>query len=97
MKSCEIHLGYFKQGDDLHGCIQKSKTPADALLLHSQMLIEIAKHLVKIHDLVGQQPIELDADAHHIGLIGPDELVNELIKQELADAVEEDEGEEEAE
>ncbi len=96
MKSCEIHLGYFKQGDDLHACIADSKSPAEALKAHSEIMTDVAKHLAKVHDLVACYPpgeIELDADTHYIGLTGPDALVDELIKQELAEAVEEEEDE----
>ena len=89
MKNYTIWLPYYKQGDDLAHCL-KDNGPQQALREHAEVLMCAAKQLTDIADLVGDTEIELDADTHHIGISGPQELLDLLVEKELVDVYEDD-------
>ena len=45
MKTVEVFLGYFKQGDDLSHCLGQVENPVDAIDLHADMLSDVVDHL----------------------------------------------------
>lgn len=91
MKKAEINLPYFKQGDDLNNCLEQSKTIEDGLALHASFLKQAADQLLKIRQIISEKlEISIYADAHHIGISGPDEVINMLVDSQLADFVEYD-------
>jgi hypothetical protein len=87
-QTVDIHLGYFKQGDDLFDCIEKTKTPQEALKLHADTLRSVADHLDKIVCVVGDKKIKLEVDCHFISLTCDEKLANELVGADLADTQE---------
>ena len=96
MKTCEIPLGYFKQGDDLAGLLEKADSPQHAFRLHAMLMQEVGFDLDRIAEKVGKYPqdqITVNADTHMISLEGPDELVDELVESDLAVLPVEDEEE----
>jgi hypothetical protein len=91
----DVHLDYFKQGDDLNHCLSQAANPQEALKMHADAMRSVAEHLDKIAAMVEGQSIEIDADTHHIGLACEEELAKKLIEAELADRVDYDEDVEE--
>ena len=98
-KTAEIHLGYFKQGDDMHQALEKSKDVAEALETHSDWLQGTSEHLLAIKKSIDdynastkktceENEISIHADTHYIGITGPAKFINKLIKDELATAEE---------
>lgn len=91
MKSAEIHVGYFKQGDDLQGCLSNCDNhPIEALSGYASMLKDCSTHIDRIFHIIVTnykdkiKEIEITADCHFIEISGPDELIDELVKQDLA-------------
>jgi len=101
MKTVEIHLGYFKQGDDLCHCLEATSNNVDAFRMHAKMLYECAKHLDKIADVLNTHPkadMKIDAGTHFIGIDGDEKVLNILVEKDLATVSEwEDEEEDEDE
>lgn len=87
MKYLEIHLPYFKQGDDLNCCLDSEKTKREAFFAHAEMLNYAASQLKKIGELI-DETVEVDADTHHIGINCSDEIAEKLISLELAEVPE---------
>jgi hypothetical protein len=88
MKRIEVHLGYYKQGDDLYSCLEKSGgDPIKGLRLHAESMKSVSEHLVALADAVEKsgEKIEIQADTHFIGIDCSDELADSLISKELAD------------
>ena len=86
--SGEIHLGYFKQGDDLHGCLDHCKGKAvPALRGHAELLRDCAIHLDKLAEYIGKckGKFVLDGDTHFIGICGPEQEMLELVKLGLVE------------
>ena len=93
MKTAEIHLSYFKQGDDLQSCLEGADyNIIEGLENHSQMLQHCSNHLNKIKNLIKKQKnikeININADCHFISIEGPDSFIDELIENDLAEIVE---------
>lgn len=86
MKSCEIHLPYYNQGDDFNNCLRTFPPITKALKYHSNQLQYAANMLLEIKKLIDKFPGEttIDADCHYINLTGSDELVDALVAAELA-------------
>ncbi len=84
VKDAELHLPYFKQGDDLRGFLQeKGATSASALRRHASMLrsaVETLEDLARVAEEVPEFEIT-DVDTHHIGVRGPKKLVDRLIEE----------------
>mgnify|MGYP001172712982 CR=1 FL=1 len=93
MKSYEIHLPYFKQGDDLAGCIESAEGDVvKALELHAEMLDDAAHILMKIKNVIEEakasKEVYIEADTHFISIEGPKEVLSSLIDNELVEVIE---------
>ncbi len=83
----EIHLGYFKQGDDLNGCLRDVAHKSEAFHEHARLLKDCAAHLHSVGVIVGKYSDDLVtvcADTHCITIDGPEKMLQELINAELA-------------
>jgi hypothetical protein len=89
-------MPYFKQGDDLNGCIEKDdngvvdakKTLAnyEALLLHASEMVR------RINDNIPEgSNVILEGNTHYIGIEGSDDIIQTLVGLELAQVDEDDE------
>lgn len=79
----DVWLPYYKQGDDLHSCLEGS-TPWEAMRKHANLL-ECAKNtLEKIADYIEGKDVEVYADTHLIGLELNKEIADILVKEGLA-------------
>jgi hypothetical protein len=92
LKTAEIHLLYFKQGDDLQACLEGADyNIVQGLENHSEMLKYCGRHLDKIRNLIKNKyfkeikNIKIDADCHFISIEGPDDFIDELVEKELAE------------
>lgn len=83
MKTVEIHLPYFKQGDDL-GSFLKECSPAEAFLNHAAMLECAVEQLKSIAAMINNKEVEVDADTQSILISGDTALMNKLIESNLA-------------
>ncbi len=86
-KFAEIRLGYFKQGSDLGKCISECGDLVAGLKLHKSNMESVADHLGKIAKIINNYSVSLvkiNADTHHIGISGPAEMIDELVKDDLA-------------
>lgn len=104
----EIHLPYFKQGDDLAGhiencggnCIEGLRSHAESLRAAATILDRIAE--IATGDLPkavtarlsGRCPLNIDADTHMIMASGETEILQKLVNEEIADPWEPEEEEE---
>jgi hypothetical protein len=79
MRSAEIHLPYFKQGDDLGHFLENSDNIGVALMAHAEMLKEASNILVSVKYIVDGHNVKVDADTHMIFIEGPDEVIQRLI------------------
>ena len=85
----EIHLPYFKQGDDLRSCIVKGengKTDVRATLKNHINLLSISIEILQqIHDNVFPcQNLDIDGDTHWISISGDPIVIDKLIQKRLA-------------
>lgn len=87
MKHAEIHLGYFKQGDDLASCLKKTGSTSQAFLTLAEQLSSVSQQLSAI-GLNVDDSVEIEADCHYISIYGSDEIINTLIQRGLAVEVE---------
>lgn len=89
MKTVVIHLGYFKQGDDLDACIEMAGgNPIEGIYNHLALIDDVKNHLSKIIDIVekyNHNDITINADAHAINITGPDKMIKELQEQDLVE------------
>ena len=80
----EIHLPYFKQGDDMaHFLENKPGNPQLALHQHAAMLVETAAFLNQAAEIMGRydaDSIHIQGDSHFITVEGPDVMCLELMK-----------------
>ncbi len=90
MKSAEIQLTYFKRGTDMGFCLENTSTANAALDMHVDLLTENISILNGVKELIGDTPVEITADTHWIGINGPDELIDALIKAGYAEAYDEE-------
>lgn len=82
----DIHLPYFKQGDDLGFFLQQGLSPAEALAQHAEMLESAARLLRTLSAKVAKQDgVLLTADTHMIQIEGPEPFVRCLIEEGLAE------------
>lgn len=84
MKTAEIHLPYYKQGDDLRYHLDNSESFEAALKAHAEQLEAAAAVLREVRERVDGEDITLNADTHWIGIEGPDDLIDSLIASGLA-------------
>ena len=88
MKCAEIHLPYYKQGDDLAMQLERASGVPEALEAHADQLVDAADMLRSIQTIVADQPVYIGADTHMIRIEGPESVIDQLIAADLA--VEED-------
>ncbi len=79
MKRAELHLPYFKQGDDLAHHLSQLSSVEEALEAHANQLEFAASILRKVRAIVAHQGVKIEADTHFIGIEGPDEVIEALI------------------
>lgn len=84
MKYAEIHLPYFKQGDDLNHHLSQCSTVEEALEAHAQQLEYAAAILRKVKEIVTGQGVKFDADTHMIQVSGQDAIIEALIDAQYA-------------
>lgn len=84
MKYAEIHLPYFKQGDDLHHHLEQCSTVEEALEAHAIQLEYAAEILRKVKELVAGRAVKIDADTHMIQVSGNDAIIEALIDAKYA-------------
>lgn len=85
----EIRLPYFKQGDDLAGCIFKNEDGSinskKTLEDHINLLECAVEQLREINNCIPEiNNVVLDGDTHYIGISGDERVINILIEKELA-------------
>lgn len=97
MKWAELHLPYFKQGDDLAHWLKKTRNPVKALEAHAEQLDEAAALLRRVKDAIAGEQVKIDADAHMIGISGSDKLIDSMVNSELLELMPEDDLDEEPE
>jgi hypothetical protein len=85
MKYADLHLPYFKQGDDLDHFVRTCATPREALEAHARMLECAAAVLRKVKDIAAGHEIKIEADVHFIRVEGPDDVIDALIAAELVE------------
>jgi len=88
------HAGYFKQGDDLGGLLEVTKTNKEALNLWSKQLLEASQAAARLAELIPNKGVEIDADTHHIGFSGDNPVLEKLAEDGI---LEKDEFEEDFE
>src|SRR5271169_6977568 len=96
LKTYDFHLPYFKQGDDLAGCMGKDgEVPlAQALLEHALLLERSAQLIRRVASVAAEVPeMTCDAGTHMILITGPEEKLAGLVSDEvlMASPFEEDE------
>ena len=84
MKYAELHLPYFKQGDDLSHHLSQTSTVEEALEAHASQLEYAAEILRKVKGMIADQGVTIDADTHMIAISGPDEVIEALIDAKYA-------------
>jgi hypothetical protein len=86
-KTCEIHLPYFKQGDDLGHFLRTVGDVQQALEQDALMLEDSAVILRKVKDVLAKFPgkVEIKADTHMIFVDGDGEAIDALVAAEVAE------------
>ena len=79
MKHADIHLPYFKQGDDLSHHLSHCASVEEALEAHAQQLEYAAELLRKVKGMIDGQDVKVEADTHMIMVSGSDEIIESLI------------------
>jgi len=84
----QIHLHYFKQGDDLQSCLVTNKDGKvdvkSSIMAHIDLLKASIKQLKGILEVLPDDgDFSLEADGHYIGLSGPENIINQLVEKEL--------------
>jgi hypothetical protein len=89
-KSYDLHLPYFKQGDDLHWQLEhakgrsKKEKHANALKDHASMLQDAIKILKVLSSLAAEGKIEIEnADCHFISVQAEESVGEKLVKKEI--------------
>jgi hypothetical protein len=93
MKSVELTHLFFKAGDDMAHHVKTTASAADALEAFAGQMDYAAQHLRAVKDIVAGHPVTIQADCHFITIEGPDEVIDKLVMEELADEVEDEEDE----
>jgi hypothetical protein len=82
-KVAELHLPYFKRGDDMRACLDSAENVADALEAHACHMDVAATMLRTLKDAIAGHDVTISADTHLIAVAGPVALIDDLIKKEL--------------
>ncbi len=86
-KALDLHLPYFKQGDDLGHCLERTENSYEALIMDAKnlecaalILRKVAEEIKPLGDL-----IEIFADTHIIQVEGPEEFMMALMVKKIDD------------
>ena len=94
----EIHLPYYKQGDDFKNCLEQCRDdPRKALKMHAEMLRGSADMLDEVAEIIqqdrpkavasklsGKYPVKMDGDTHVIWISGSPKIIKKLVDKSLA-------------
>ena len=80
MKTVNVFLGYFKQGDDLRQFLEEGTSPEESLMMHRELLLESINRLERILDMIRGEDVEINADTHHIGITCEDEVADQIVR-----------------
>lgn len=100
MKSAELRLPYYKQGDDLAHWLEKLEDPVASLRAHAEQMDAAASVLRQASNAIAGHQVEVHADTHVIQISGPDELIDRLVESGVLEVwsgdewIEESDGEE---
>lgn len=86
-----VHFPYWKQGDDLAGCIVNfpgthdidTRSTLTKYMEHFQMVIEMAREIRDSIPLERERDFSIDGDTHCIYLSGPTSILQELQERKL--------------
>jgi hypothetical protein len=79
--------GYSKWGDDFASALEQSKqNPAAALLAWAESLEATAANLRKAAAIVRGHAVEMEGDTHVVTIDGPEDVVDRLVAEGLAEA-----------
>ncbi|KYF68697.1 hypothetical protein [Sorangium cellulosum] len=95
MKWAELHLPYFKQGDDLAHWLRKTRQPVAALEAHAEQLDWSAARLRQVKEAIVGQKVQIDADTHVICISGPDGLIDGMVRSGLLEFTSDDDADDE--
>jgi hypothetical protein len=84
VKAADIHLPYFKQGDDLGHHLSQSPTVEAAIEAHANQLEYTAQILRSIKEIIAGAEVDIQADTHTIMIEGPDEIIDALVDAKYA-------------
>jgi hypothetical protein len=82
-KVAELHLPYYKQGDDMSRYLGATATVAEALEEHARHMDVAATMLRTLKDAIAGHDVTISADTHLIAVAGPVALIDQLIEEEL--------------
>jgi len=96
-RTISINLAYYKQGDDMEGCLKISKNGEEAFRNHAVLMASVAYHLNRVADMVKDHDVEISADTHMIEITCDEDLAQRLLDVKLADEGFDDEVDEDLE
>ena len=80
----ELHLPYFRTGDDLAYHMRESPTIPEALARHAEQLESAAAILRRLASVAVDTPsMTILADCHYIGVMGPEKELAGLVADEI--------------
>lgn len=83
-KSYDLHLPVFKQGDDLADSIDATETLHEAFIIQAKKYSDAANICWKLSEILKNNTnVEIDAQTHHIGIHGPEEIFKDLLKSDI--------------
>jgi hypothetical protein len=96
MKSYELHLPVFKQGDDLHHKMEVTGgNLPEAFKLQAETYELAAEMCRKMAGVAVEHELSVDADTHMIMVGGPEDVMENLVVEGILDADDEYEDEDE--
>ena len=86
-EQCEIHLPYYKQGDDLGHFLENAGGIPEALEQHALMLEDAASILRKVKEILVPfaGAVEFQADTHMIWVSGSEDAIKALVDAGVAE------------
>lgn len=88
MKRANIHLSYWKQGDDFASNLEENPNSiVGAFSSMRKQMESVAEHLGRVAEFLSSVPveeIEVGGDVHWIWITGPDEIIDQMVDAELA-------------
>lgn len=85
VRYASVQLAFFKQGDDLKSHLEETNfNKVQALRNYADQLTDVAKHLRELSSHIEGTSVEVDAQGHHIWLIGPEDNLEKICQKGLA-------------